>query len=96
MHLLDRLGASPPRSPEPRPLIEPLTERELAILAELSTLKTNDEIAGAFYVSTNTIKTHLKALFRKLDVGSRREAVRRGHELGLFSGVRSMEGPFEA
>ena len=44
----------------------------------------NEEIARDFYVSVNTVKAHLKALYRKLSVGSRREAVRRGRELRLI------------
>lgn len=78
------LGSRSP-GPEPRPLVEPLTERELAILAALPTMESNAEIAADFFVSVNTVKSHLKSLYRKLEVGSRREAVRRGTELGLLS-----------
>ena len=70
--------------PEPEPLLEPLTERELAVLAQLPTMRTNEEIARDFYVSINTIKSHLTHLYRKLGVGNRREAVRRARELGLL------------
>jgi LuxR family maltose regulon positive regulatory protein len=69
--------------PEPAPLIEPLTERELAILGVLPTMQSNLEIAEDFFVSVNTVKAHLKSLYRKLGVGSRRDAVRRGRELGM-------------
>lgn len=69
---------------EPEPLVDPLTSRELAILGALPTMQTNSEIAADFYVSVNTVKAHLKALFRKLGVDSRREAVRRARELGLL------------
>jgi len=70
--------------PEPEPLLVPLTDRELAMLAALPTMNSNAEIAAEFFVSVNTVKAHLKALYRKLGVGSRREAVRRGRELGLL------------
>ncbi len=70
--------------PEVEPLIEPLTERELAVLAELPTMRTNEEIAQDFYVSVNTVKSHLSHLYRKLGVGTRREAVRRARDLGLL------------
>lgn len=70
--------------PEPEPLLEPLTERELAVLAQLPTMRTNEEIARDFYVSVNTVKSHLTHLYRKLGVGNRREAVRRARELGLL------------
>jgi LuxR family transcriptional regulator, maltose regulon positive regulatory protein len=71
-------------APEPALLVDPLTERELAILGALSTMQSNEEIARDFYISVNTVKAHLKALYRKLSVGSRREAVRRGRELSLI------------
>jgi LuxR family maltose regulon positive regulatory protein len=84
--VLTRLGAASeaPSLPEPEPLLEPLTERELAVLAELPTMRTNEEIARDFYVSVNTIKSHLSHLYRKLGVGTRRDAVRRARELGLL------------
>lgn len=69
---------------EPNPLLEPLSERELAILAELPAMSSNDEIASTFYISVNTVKSHLKNLYRKLDVANRREAVRRARDLGLI------------
>ena len=69
--------------PEPAPLVEPLTERELAILAVLPSMASNVEIAEDFFVSVNTVKAHLKSVYRKLGVSSRRDAVRRGRELGV-------------
>ena len=83
--VLPRLSPQTLISLEPDPLIEPLTERELAVLAELPTWKSNAEIAAEFYVSINTVKTHLHHLFQKLDVPNRRAAVRRARELGLIS-----------
>lgn len=80
-----RLAPVEPAAHEPEPLLDPLTSRELAILAALPTMQTNAEIAADFYVSVNTVKAHLKALFRKLGVDSRREAVRRARELGLLT-----------
>jgi LuxR family maltose regulon positive regulatory protein len=71
------------RAPEPAPLVDPLTERELAILAVLPSMASNVEIAEDFFVSVNTVKAHLKSVYRKLGVSSRRDAVRRGRELGV-------------
>jgi LuxR family maltose regulon positive regulatory protein len=82
--LVTRLAQGRPAAPEPPPLIEPLTARELAVLAELPTMKSNSEIATESYVSVNTIKAHLKGAYRKLDVTTRRDAVRRGRDLGLI------------
>jgi LuxR family transcriptional regulator, maltose regulon positive regulatory protein len=70
---------------EPEPLLVPLTDRELAVLAALPSMQSNAEIAAEYFVSVNTVKAHLKALYRKLGVSSRREAVRRGRELGLLA-----------
>jgi LuxR family maltose regulon positive regulatory protein len=67
------------------PLLEPLTERELAVLRFLPTMMSNTEIASEMFVSVNTVKTHLKHVYRKLDVTDRRDAVRRGRELRLLN-----------
>lgn len=64
------------------PLVEPLTDRERSVLALLPTMMSNHEIATELFVSVNTIKTHLKSLYRKLGVTGRREAVLAARELG--------------
>ena len=66
-------------------LLEPLSERELTVLRFLPTMMPNAEIAAEMFVSVNTVKTHLKHIYRKLDVSERRDAVRRGRELHLLS-----------
>ena len=66
-------------------LLEPLSERELTVLRYLPTMMSNAEIAAEMFVSVNTVKTHLKHIYRKLDVSERRDAVRRGRELRLLS-----------
>ena len=65
-------------------LLEPLSERERAVLRLLPTLLSNTEIAGELFVSVNTVKTHVKSVYRKLDVRSRREAVGRARQLRLI------------
>jgi LuxR family maltose regulon positive regulatory protein len=69
---------------ESTPLVEPLTERELAVLQLLPSMQSNLEIAEEMFVSVNTVKVHLKTLYRKLDVPNRRSAVRRSRILGLL------------
>jgi DNA-binding CsgD family transcriptional regulator len=54
-----------------------LTEREGDILLKIAQGLTNAEIAEALFLSTNTIKTHIKNIYIKLDVKNRVEAVRR-------------------
>ncbi len=62
---------------------ENLTARELELLAELPTLGTNEEIAAALVVSVNTVKTHLRSIYRKLGVSTRREAMLAARRRGL-------------
>lgn len=64
-------------------LIEPLSSRELLVLAEVEKGSTVGEIAGALFISPNTVKTHLRRLYRKLGVATRSEAVRKARALGL-------------
>jgi LuxR family transcriptional regulator, maltose regulon positive regulatory protein len=80
---IERRGR-PARRPIPAVLAEPLSEREQAILGYLPSLMSNQEIAGALMISVNTVKTHLKAIYRKLDAPGRREAVQRARELALL------------
>jgi LuxR family maltose regulon positive regulatory protein len=61
-----------------------LSERELDVLRLLGTDLTGPEIARRLYVSVNTLRTHTKHIFTKLDVNTRRAAVRRAGELGLL------------
>jgi len=63
--------------------VSDLTEREIDILQRLGALSTNDEIAADLFLSPNTVKTHLKSLYRKLEVTRRSDAFRRGRALGL-------------
>jgi LuxR family transcriptional regulator, maltose regulon positive regulatory protein len=64
-------------------LVEELTDRELAILRALRGPLSAREIGEEMYLSINTVKGYTKSLYRKLDVVTRADAVRRGHELGL-------------
>ncbi|HYN30851.1 MAG TPA: LuxR C-terminal-related transcriptional regulator [Dermatophilaceae bacterium] len=76
-------GHAPARHPA-YGLGEPLTERELAVLRLLPTDMAKAEIAGALFVSVNTVKTHVSGVYRKLGVGRRRDAVTRARELELL------------
>ena len=79
--LVDALEPASGRAPG---LLEPLSERERDVLRLLPTLLPNTEIAGELFVSVNTVKTHVKSIYRKLDVSSRREAVARARQLRLL------------
>ncbi len=62
------------RLKNPVDLVEPLTERELDVVRFLPSRLTVREIAGELYISQNTLKFHLKVIYRKLGVSSRAEA----------------------
>jgi LuxR family maltose regulon positive regulatory protein len=82
LHELDR------PQPDGRPramLFAPLSDRESAVLRFLPTMMSNGEIAAELFVSVNTVKTHLKSIYRKLDVADRRAAVRRARDLELLA-----------
>ena len=61
-----------------------LTKRELEILRQLSTGRTLTIIAGELHISQNTMKTHLKNLYRKMEVEGRKEAVEKATSLFLL------------
>ena len=77
--------------PASSPILEPLTEKEREVLGHLAELLTTDEIAGAMFVSVNTVRTHVRNILRKLDASRRNEAVRRARELGIISGWTTVE-----
>ena len=64
--------------------VEPLSERELAVLRFLPTNLSASEIGKELFLSVHTVKTHMRKLYAKLDVHTRAEAVERGRELGLL------------
>jgi LuxR family maltose regulon positive regulatory protein len=66
------------------PLADPLSERELEVLRRLDSDLTGPELARQLFVSLNTLRTHTKRIFTKLDVTNRSAAVRRARELGLL------------
>ncbi|MFG2107069.1 LuxR C-terminal-related transcriptional regulator [Micromonospora chersina] len=82
----ERRADEPPERPAgpERTLDEPLTERELTILRYLQSILSNVEIASELSLSVNTVKTHVRNIYRKLDATRRREAVRRARELRLI------------
>ena len=85
--------ALPPAQPPARPDVpgelaipapEPLSERELQVLRSVSGMLSTAEIASELYISTNTVKTHIKNICRKLTASHRGEAVRRARQLQLI------------
>ena len=70
--LLASFARTDPGEP-PQPPIEPLTDREEAVLDSVARGKTNSEIADDLHISISTVKTHLASLMRKLDARNRVE-----------------------
>jgi ATP/maltotriose-dependent transcriptional regulator MalT len=66
------------------PLAQPLTERERAVLRLLFRSLSVSEIARELYLSGNTVKTHRRAIYRKLGVSTRQEAIQRAQESGIL------------
>ena len=85
---LDRLrraaGSGSVVRQRPRALGAALTERERDVLRFLPSRLTYREIASELYVSLNTLKFHLKIIYRKLGVGSRAEAAEIARQLALI------------
>jgi LuxR family maltose regulon positive regulatory protein len=65
-------------------LIEPLTEREREVLVHVSGMLNTAEVAEEMFISVNTVKTHLRNIYRKLAAAHRSEAVRRARQLELI------------
>jgi LuxR family maltose regulon positive regulatory protein len=72
-------GPDPPQS-----LVENLSQRELDVLRLLDSELTGPEIARELYVTLNTLRTHTKRIFTKLDANTRAAAVHRARERGLL------------
>jgi LuxR family transcriptional regulator, maltose regulon positive regulatory protein len=65
-------------------LSEPLSERELEVLALVASGNSNLEIASSLFVSLSTVKTHINNLYRKLGARSRTQAIARARDLDLI------------
>ncbi len=90
-HLIAQFGPRADIVPKPQKqsaptvsLIEPLSQRELEVLHLMALGRTNQEIGRQLIVSPGTVKAHTAAIYRKLDVSNRTEAVARARELGIL------------
>jgi LuxR family maltose regulon positive regulatory protein len=83
-HAAGPVPAAPPNGQPAPPVIEPLSDREREVLQHLSGMLSTVEIATEMYISVNTVKTHLRSIYRKLSVAHRGEAVRRARQLKLL------------
>ena len=79
-------AAQPPSSP---PQAEALSAGELRVLRYLPTNLSRPEIAGELSVSLNTVSSHIRSIYAKLQVRNRSSAVQRARELRLLSASRT-------
>jgi DNA-binding NarL/FixJ family response regulator len=75
-----RLAPTPPAGS----LVEPLSEREIEVLALIAEGRTNREIAGELYIASGTVKNHVTNILGKLGVHDRTQAALKARELGLI------------
>jgi LuxR family maltose regulon positive regulatory protein len=71
-------------SPQSSSLVEPLSQRELAVLRLFKTELSGPEIAQELVIALSTVRTHTKSIYSKLNVTNRRAAVKRAAELDLI------------
>ena len=76
---------SVPPSGEPRSPRDPLSPAEIRVLRYLPTSLTVPEIAGQLYLSVNTVRTHMRHVYDKLDAHRRHEALERARAIGLLA-----------
>jgi DNA-binding NarL/FixJ family response regulator len=70
---------------------EGLTDREAEILALITQGKSNAEVAALTYLSPNTVKSYIRTIYRKIEVGSRTQAVLWGVRHGFTPDHRRIE-----
>jgi DNA-binding NarL/FixJ family response regulator len=87
MQLVEQYRAAPRGGAGTRPVRSSLTDREWEVLDLLGTGTTTDEIARSLVLSPETVRSHLKNLYRKLEVNSREEAVQAASRLRGLSGL---------
>ena len=81
---LDRLERRLAAAPRGVLVVDPLTDREVGVLRLLRGSMSIREIGETLNVSQNTVKTHTSAIYRKLGVSSRHDAIRRGRDMDIL------------
>jgi two-component system, NarL family, response regulator LiaR len=92
MRLVEQLRSAPTGARGLRPVKSPLTPREWEVIDLLDEGKTTDQIAETLVVSGETVRSHVKNILRKLEVGSREEAVAAARRM---RGGPSGDGPLD-
>jgi LuxR family maltose regulon positive regulatory protein len=84
LRLLEQAQTHVEGSEQDQSLVDPLSQRELEVLRLLGSELTGPEIARELYVTLNTLRTHTKRIFTKLDAKTRASAVHHARERGLL------------
>lgn len=92
LKLIERLRAMPEGGVGMRPVRSPLTSREWEVLDALSAGGSTDSIADEFVLSTETVRSHIKNILRKLDVHSQAEAIEAAKKLRQQGFADSQDG----
>jgi two-component system, NarL family, response regulator LiaR len=87
MQLVDHFRTAPEAGMGLRPVRSPLTDREWEVLDLLSGGASNEDISRLLVLSTETVRSHLKNLYRKLEVRTREQAVEAAMRLRELGGV---------
>jgi LuxR family transcriptional regulator, maltose regulon positive regulatory protein len=85
LDIVDRVRGSSSRSAFAEPLVDGLSQMELRVLRFLPTNLSRPEIARELKLSVNTVNTHMRNIYSKLDAANRSEAVERGRVLRLLA-----------
>jgi DNA-binding CsgD family transcriptional regulator len=80
----ERVGPGIESDPARSAAVDTLTARELEVLSMLDSVIPMSAVAQRLYVTVNTLKTHAGAIYRKLGVDNRADAVERAHDLGVL------------
>lgn len=84
LHAFPKLRRTAPGKSFNNQLPEPLTDREIDILRLLDSSKSSNEIADELVVAVSTIRTHIKNIYRKLEVNHRIDAIQKATKLGII------------
>jgi LuxR family maltose regulon positive regulatory protein len=82
--MADGEGRPVPSAPREPALVEPLTDRELEVLGLMAKGLKYKEIAARLYISLNTVRFHVKAIYGKLDVNNRTQALAAARQLRIL------------
>jgi LuxR family maltose regulon positive regulatory protein len=82
--LIQEMGTKSPVQGKAKPLVDPLSDREIQVLGWLESDYSVPEIADELVITTSTLRTHIRNIYQKLNVHSRFEAVSKARDHGMI------------